>query len=151
MSEHMSEPYTPDTRRWALASTVQPPDGSGLPEKRTEVVPGRRYSFTVTGTVSTTPGRHVCGNAGLEVTDDSGRVHYLNGNSEELRTEERTKGWPPQTGDTWQDEKGEPWFCRRDPRSRVKEMVSATGNGTLAHTSMVLGWTLAYRPSGMPS
>jgi hypothetical protein len=133
-----------NTRRWNLPAIEQPPEGTGIPEYGTEVVPGCRYRFEVTGTVSTEPGRHICGAANLQITDDAGKTHYLNGYGL-LRAQETVKGWPPLPGDTWKDEEGGLWFVFRSGKSGALEMICAQGAELLAHCAPALRMTLAHR------
>jgi hypothetical protein len=136
------------TRRWNLPSIEQPPEGTGIPGYGTEVVPGRRYRFEVTGTVSTEPGRHICSAANLQIADDAGKIHYLNGYGL-LRAQESVQGWPPQPGDTWKDEEGVLWFVFESSQSRVLEMVSAQGGELPAHCEPALRMALVTR--GIPA
>jgi hypothetical protein len=136
-----------NTRRWNLPSIEQPPEGTGIPGYGTEVVPGRRYRFEVCGTVADTgAGRHVCGSANLEIADDAGKIHYLNGYGL-LRAQGSVQGWPPQPGDTWKDEEGVLWFVFSSEKSGVLEMVSARGAELPAHCEPALRMTLVARGS----
>lgn len=144
-------------RRWLLPDTVQPAEGSGLPAAVTEVVPGGRYRFEVTGAVEDTPfSSHLCSGASLAITDDSGSVHYLNGSSGLngfpglLAATLAVKGWPPQEGDVWKDGQGQRWFVVRREPFNVLEMLSVTGDGMPAHCELALRMALVFRESAQP-